>query len=540
MFNGKVAQVLIALGCFLLPFAFYPSVATRGASGLWVRGAFQREQVTHLAIGGEGDNIIRYAAIAGRGIHRNTGDITFWARKNEGLPTNLLGGINVRDLTTSRDNPRLAYVAVDNGRSGGGIYITTNGGASWALAERGLAGHAQAVALATTPRHIVYAAVDGMLYRQVEESPWTQAPWSQALHITCIAIDPADSQCIYVGTEGAGLLASTDGGNTWAVAEGNGAGLDIRAIAVGREMSPSGASSVYLGTNRGVYHLDLGISEAPKLAWEAISVGSLVLDPADPDTLYAGMIRGGVHRSKFEPMAWEPMNRGLGDADILALVFDPEAHDILYAGTSDGIWQCTVPDIERTPSEPIQRAGESAAKEPPPSAHATTITTLAPTMTPSRTTTATSQVGETRLATVPASPSIEILRTAMATPSATVTRTPSRTVSPTATATASATETEAIEPTATRTPVAPTTTEPPLPTNTSAPLTNTPLPPTDTPVPPTRTPAPPTSTPVPPTQTRVPATNTPVPPTNTPVPPTNTPEPPTNTPDPPTPTLPPR
>ena len=42
MMNSKVAQIALALSCFLLPFLFYPFDAMGKAAGYWTRGRLRR------------------------------------------------------------------------------------------------------------------------------------------------------------------------------------------------------------------------------------------------------------------------------------------------------------------------------------------------------------------------------------------------------------------------------------------------------------------------------------------------------------------
>ena len=491
MINSKKAQVALTLASFLLPFIFYPFGGAGQATAPWTRGAFEKQVVTSLDTGGDEGNLTRYGAVTGRGVFRNTDDFYFWALKSEGLPTGVLGRIEVRGLATSRANPRLVYAAVDNGANGG-LYRSSNGGATWALVDRALAGPALAVALAQDEQ-AVYAALRAALYRGDGERWLKLRDWPAGGTPTVLAVDPRDPLALYVGTQGAGLLYTLDGGQTWQEAVGDLAGDTILALAT------EGASSVgpvYLGTTSGLYRLDRGQGEGvlAQVAWFDEAVYSVAVDPHRAGWLYVGL-EGGVFRSADGGARWEPVSVGLGGKRVSVLAFDQVDNGYLYAGTSDGVWRCLLPETAPIASPTAAATG-----------------TATPTASPSATGTATT----------PAS----------ATPSLTATRSPTPPL-PTASATATRVATASLAATA-----APTYTPAP-PTNTAIPPTRTPVAPTATPVQPTRTPVPATQTPVPPTNTPAPPTNTPVPPTNTPVPPTQTPLPPTNTPAP-TATLPPR
>ena len=493
----------------------------------------------HIAVGGEGDNMIRYAALAGQGVYRNTDDFFFWAVKNSGLPSGLLGRVDVRGLATSRRDPRVAYLALDNGNRGGGLYRTVNGGAAWQLLDWRLVGRAQIVAVSYADDEIVYGVVEDRLFRSENGGgSWTvvgSLPFTDpfARLVTALLIDPSDSDHLLLGSEHAGLYASRDGGKEWReVAE------ELRSLKV-TTLVLSDVDALYVGTERGVYLLTWSGEQwliAPRRAVVGRSnrIFALAQDPSNPALLYAG-VDGGVYRSADAGLRWEPVGRGLGGAAVFALAFDPMIAGVLYAGTADGIWRCSVPELEAYASpSPSNSPLPPTATDLPTGAVSLTITatppptvipfaaTLPSTAATTATATGTATIESTETATREATPTETratiVAATSAATGSATPTWTPSRTLAPTST--------------------------PIPPTYAPNPPTSAPIPPTNTPVPPTNTSAPPTNTPVPPTNTPIPPTNTPVPPTNTSAPPTNTPVPPTNTPAPPTntavPTLPPR
>ncbi len=540
MLSSKLAQVALAVACFLLPLALSVGRGQQQAAGIWIRGEFEKSRLTHLTVGGEGDNVIRYAALDGRGVYRNTDDFFFWAAKSSGLPAGLLGRVDTRALAASPHDPRLVYIALDNGGRGGGIYRTINGGALWTLVDRKLAGRAQAVAVATSKRgpseaeHVVYAAVGGRLYRSEARDSWLHLEqWPESNPITLLAVDPLDPGRLYVASSRVGLFQASDGGATWTVISEELRNLDILAIAVATVGNHPAKRVIYLGTDSGLGRVTIAEQEwTVELLWAGHRIHALAIDPARPDMLYAGLSRGGVYRSGDGGLQWEAMNRGLGGADVYALAFDPARPEILYAGTSDGVWRCTVTDFVPTATPPpTGTASPTSVPTSTPEPTATPTSTPLPSLQPTRTETATRTNTPTEAVTIMAPHTPTGTKVHTPTTPAIMTPTVARTYQPTPTAT----------PTYTQLP-----TDTPLPTNTPLPPTSTPVPPTNTSVPPTNTPRPPTNTPVPPTNTPVPPTNTPVPPTNTPRPPTNTPVPPTDTPLPstntpvPTATLPPR
>ena len=460
--------------------------------------------MTCLVVGGDEGTLTRYAAVAGRGVFRNTDDFFFWALKSEGLPAGLLGRVDIRALATSDANPRLVYAAVDNG-SNGGIYRSTNGGATWALVDRELAGPALAVAISPHDANVVYAALRNALYRGGADRWLELLEWPDGVVPTVLMVDPRDPNALYMGTQSSGLLYTLDGGQMWRTSPGDLEGATVHAIAVD---TTSAAGAIYVGTARGLFRLspDQGEMAVSKPDWPSEAVYSLASDPYQPGWLYAGL-DGGIYRSGDGGARWEAVSSSLGGKTVWVLAFDSIRSDYLYAGTSDGVWRCAIP----APALLATPAALPAQGVPD---------TYTPQASPSATETATLAASATPISSTP-SPSL-----ATDTATMTITPLPTNTAVPSTSTSVPSTKTPA-SPTAT--PVPPTSTPAP-PTDTSMPPTATPVPPTATPVPPTATPMPPTATPVPPTATSVPPTATPVPPTSTLAPPTATSVPPTSTP----------
>ena len=89
----------------------------------------------------------RYAALFGQGVFRNTDDFFFWAIKNSGLPSGLLGRMDVRGLATSQRGPRVAYWRWTMAIAEAVSIARSTGAQLWQLQDWKLVGRAQAVAV---------------------------------------------------------------------------------------------------------------------------------------------------------------------------------------------------------------------------------------------------------------------------------------------------------------------------------------------------------------------------------------------------------
>jgi len=66
-------------------------------------------------------------------------------------------------------------------------------------------------------------------------------------------------------------------------------------------------------------------------------ISALVTDPVRSDVLYLGTFNGGVFKSTDGGAKWTVLNEGLSSF-VRTLVINPQAPEILYAGTLGGVF----------------------------------------------------------------------------------------------------------------------------------------------------------------------------------------------------------
>jgi photosystem II stability/assembly factor-like uncharacterized protein len=206
-------------------------------------------------------------------------------------------GGSVYALVYAPSRPQTMYASVD-----GGVYGTTNGGASWAFARAGLTG---------------IDAVDSL------------------------AVSPADPSTVYAVEDSGRLSKSLDGGASW---------TPTASFRVSRVVTPAkGSGTVYAVNYQGLYRSMNGGA-----TWKKLTIGLpipygplfLVADPVDPNRLYAEVV---VDQASSETRlyttadggaSWKPVgSRGL-PADVYIAAIDPQFPQILYAsGASDQIYK---------------------------------------------------------------------------------------------------------------------------------------------------------------------------------------------------------
>lgn len=147
---------------------------------------------------------------------------------------------------------------------------------------------------------------------------------------SAVAVNPFNSQEIFVGFDGRGIFKSNDGGSTWASLNDGLQNLYVRCIVI----SPKAPNLIYVGIQNGIaittnggklWHMAFGFKRAT-------NVNAVVIDPKNPQFLYAATGGGGVYKSGNGGVSWKDINEGLSSLSILDIHVDPENPDILLAG----------------------------------------------------------------------------------------------------------------------------------------------------------------------------------------------------------------
>jgi photosystem II stability/assembly factor-like uncharacterized protein len=218
---------------------------------------------------------------------------------------------------------------------------------------------------------------------------WTTS-WPTDAYATCLAFDPINPNVVYAGTS-SGLFKSFNGGSSWSNSSLGALEGGVGSLAV----DPLNSSHIFAGTAEGnfiskgavfesndgggtwtsrltakkIYNLvfdsqhtiyaadydNASYYYSPAISfiykssdggttWNGqstgfhVSRGTLVIDPRTPSTLYFGDTRGaGILKSLDGGSHW---SAGIGIKDgVNALALDPGDSNILYAGSTNGIYK---------------------------------------------------------------------------------------------------------------------------------------------------------------------------------------------------------
>ncbi len=181
--------------------------------------------------------------------------------------------------------------------------------------------------------------------------------------IAGVAVDPTNSNNIYVAAAGGGVWQSTDGGSTWNPLTDSQSTLAMGAIAI----APSNHLKIYAGTGeannsadsnfgRGILVSSDGgatwtLSTAPSGAFDRLAIAHISVDPTNANTAYAAVndfaenglrfANTGIYKTADGGTTWTNVTapRGWDSAGSWSdVVVDPNTPSIIYAahGESSG------------------------------------------------------------------------------------------------------------------------------------------------------------------------------------------------------------
>jgi len=227
------------------------------------------------------------------GVFKSTNAGASWNSASFGLGAELVGSLAVDPALPSTI---YAGASAEGTIAGGGVFKSTDGGASWHAVNDGLGAQAQfgtSVTIDPSRTSTLYAVGPFRAYRSTNAGgSWVEiAANLQMARLSALVVDPSNSSVLYLGT-GSGLFKSIDGGANW-------------------------------------FGVNLGLQQN--------SITALAIDAANPKTLFAGTLVG-VFRTSDGGSSWSPLNEDLTFA-ITALAPDRRASSTIYAGTSNGLFR---------------------------------------------------------------------------------------------------------------------------------------------------------------------------------------------------------
>jgi len=258
------------------------------------------------------------AGVVSGGVFLSTNNGASWTQVNNGL-TNT----SVTALTVSGTN---LFAGTGTGQGGWGrVYLSTNNGTSWTEVDAGLPIGRPVSALAVSGTNLF----DGIYYGGVFLSTNNGTSWTavnNGLTNTEVRALAVSGTNLFAGTYLGGVFLSTNNGTSWTAVNSGLTCTIVHALAVSGTNLFAGTefNGVYLSTNNGT-------------SWTAVNTGltnTYVCALAVSGTnLFAGTFGGGVFLSTNNGASWTQVNNGLTVSNVFAFAVSGTN---LFAGTGGG------------------------------------------------------------------------------------------------------------------------------------------------------------------------------------------------------------
>jgi photosystem II stability/assembly factor-like uncharacterized protein len=225
---------------------------------------------------------------------------------------------------------------------------TTDGGANWISIKQGVIEDSDVFSIIIDPKHpnVVYASACSGIYKSEDGGTKfkggvgvnkTQGIPSSARRTRVLMQDPQNPNIVFAGTT-EGLFRTGDSGVSWQRTTGP------EVIVNDVYVDPTNTNRVLMATDRGgvLASNDGGYSFAPSNnGFSARQITSYVGDAAQPATIYIGVVNdkawGGVFVSDNGGLSWSQKSSGLNGQDVFSLA---QASDgTVLAGTGHGIYR---------------------------------------------------------------------------------------------------------------------------------------------------------------------------------------------------------
>ncbi|HEU4434253.1 MAG TPA: hypothetical protein VFR51_12805 [Pyrinomonadaceae bacterium] len=295
------------------------------------------------------------------------------------MSTPTFNGLRLRSIGPAFTSGRVVGFAIDPNNAtryyvavaSGGVWKTTNAGVTWTPIFDNEASYSIG-AIAVDPKNFLTVWVgtgennsqrsvsygSGLYKSDDGGRSWRNVGLKTSEHIGRIAIDPKDSNIVYVASQGPlwgpggerGLFKTTDGGKTWKNILNISENTGVTDVVI----DPNDPNTLYCASYQRRRHMWTLINGGPESAiykstdagatWNKLRAGlpnvdlgrvGLAISPVDSNVIYATVEaadrRGGIFRSSDRGSSWERRNEFDTTAMYYArIVADPKEVDRIY------------------------------------------------------------------------------------------------------------------------------------------------------------------------------------------------------------------
>lgn len=338
-----------------------------------------------ISVGPDGGDARSFAASPSNPHHIYLGTTSSWIYEsvNGGTTWKRLSKVARNDdfivdnIVVDSADPNTLYVGawVVN-HPDGGLFISHDGGKSWASVEDMHGQSIRALAQAPSDPKILVAGTLKGVYRSMDGGAhWTliTPPGSNELHeVESIAIDPVDPSMIYAGTWHLPWKTADGGKNWFNIKEGVIDDSDVFSIIIDPKQptvvyasacsgiyksensgtlfhkvqgipstarrtrvlmqDPVNRNVVYAGTTEGLYRTSDAGEKWQRMTGPDVIVNDVFVDPSNSQHVLIATDRGGVLASQDGATTFTASNAGFSQRQVESLLVDQQNPSTLYAG----------------------------------------------------------------------------------------------------------------------------------------------------------------------------------------------------------------
>lgn len=270
-----------------------------------------------------------YASHEEMGFLKSVDGGATWLPKGADL---LAGGWGLFEIVPDPRTPGRLYGLASNGTASF-LFRSTDGGETWSPAVAGLEGRALRDLAISPASSVLYLATDAGVFRSEDGGLiWTPPPpGTPVREALAVAAPRWPAATVYAGILHEGVFKSADGGRSWRSASRGLVAGPVSLLAV----APSDPAALYAVLTEQIQPtiartLDGGAT------WQAAAMGgiplALAVDPRDPRVAFAAGHGGLIWKTTDAGAVWRRVNgEETACASFTDLVIDPQDPDTLYA-----------------------------------------------------------------------------------------------------------------------------------------------------------------------------------------------------------------
>ena len=294
-------------------------------------GPFERAVVTSIAIDPQNPDIL-FVGTLSAGVYKSTDGGASWQAASKGLRE-----MRLHSVLIDPTNTNIIYVGLEQDR----VYKSTDGGENWSPAHDGLNDsgywHQRLLMSPQDPRTLYYVSSPGLYRTENGGASWVKISFPCGRGMTDMAINPVNTDTLYVGYYGEGgcqspgLYISTNRGKTWKILRTFTQKESPVPWEAGLSMDITGSYLYSIHANR-TQTMVLSYAQATQ-EWNNTSINcSLVVPhPGVERTAYCGTEDGALYITTNGGMNWTFLsNPNIGP--VKSIAFSPDDPSRIYVG----------------------------------------------------------------------------------------------------------------------------------------------------------------------------------------------------------------